>query len=96
MLAGGAIKWKSQKQGMVESSSPKTKKIALLLANLKALFYQNFYTLVKIGIKRTRIFEDNECRGQLTKDDTLYDQPKHTDRKCQIIHDNAKINEIQG
>lgn len=58
-LVGGDKSWKSQKQSIVAQNSPEAEYIALSFAVREALWYQKFYTPLKMERETKRVFENN-------------------------------------
>jgi hypothetical protein len=87
-LNGGAVTWKSSKQGTVADSTCESEYIAVSEASKEAIWLKNF--IGDLGVVPTikepmEIFCDNEGAVALTKEPRDHGRSRHIDRKYHFI-----------
>ena len=92
LLHGGAVSWKSTKQGIVATSSTEAEYVACSEAVKEALWIQRLFRelqtakAVQIQSGPQVIFVDNQGAIELSKNPQHHNRTKHIDVKYYFIH----------
>ena len=88
IILGGAVTWKSKKQGVVALSSIEAEYVALSEATCEAIWLRSLYKELGLAQKYpTQIWGDNEGAIVMAKDPKFHQRSKHIDIKWHAIRD---------
>ena len=89
LMAGGAVSWKSKKQGPVAQSSAEAEYMALAAAASEAIWLSNIYGFTQVS-KNTSLIEvmaDNQGAIKMARNDSSGVRTKHIDIKYHFVRD---------
>ncbi len=88
-MAGGAISWKSKKQGCVAQSSSEAEYMALSSAVKEAIWLSKIFDLTtsQSDTNPIAIFVDNQAAIKMSKNDTSSTRTKHIDIQYHFVRD---------
>ena len=95
-LSGGAVTWKSKKQGCVALSTAEAEYIALSSAAQESVWLRQLTTELGSSPKTpTTIFEDNQSAIAMTKNPQFHGRAKHIDTKYHFIREQVNCGNIK-
>ncbi len=88
-MAGGAVSWKSKKQGCVAQSSSEAEYMALASAVKEAIWLHNIFglTAAQSEKKPVLVFVDNQGAIKMAKNDSSSTRTKHIDIQYHFVRD---------
>ena len=95
-ISGGAITWKSKKQGCVALSTSEAEYIALSSAVQESVWLRRLTSELGSPPKTpTTIFEDNQSAIAMTKNPQFHGRAKHIDIKYHFIREQVNCGNVQ-
>ena len=95
-ISGGAITWKSKKQGCVALSTAEAEYIALSSAVQESVWLRRLTSELGSPPKTpTTIFEDNQSAIAMTKNPQFHGRAKHIDIKYHFIREQVNCGNVQ-
>ena len=98
ILAGGAVSWKTSKQGRVALSTVEAESMAMIEATKEVIWLTSL--LVEIGQDRflpkpCRIFADNNGAISQTKREMVSERTKHVHKDCMFLKDVVEQGDVE-
>jgi hypothetical protein len=96
IMNGGAISWKSKKQGLVTTSTAESEYVALGVAVKEALWIRKLEVdLVGVSNGAMLIYEDNQSAIQIAKNEGSTGRSKHIDLQYHFLRDRVRSGVVE-